>query len=152
MKPERRFSGLLGALGALLGALPTALLAWLLMGRGIFTGVAGAAGFFLSLGGFRLLSGRFSGLGNAMAALLTPLAALPGLWYACAEQILRENERYGCTMSEAMELVPTVAFDPINRGQLLWYAGSVVVLDLLCGLLFARYLRLGKLEKVRSKR
>ena len=146
MKRERK---LLGILGALLGVLPAAPLAWALMRGGIFTGVAGAAGFLLSVGGYRLLAGRSSGLGCALAALLTPPAALPGLWYACAELILRDNERYGCTLAEALELVPTVAFDPINRGQLLWYAGSVVVLDLLCALLFARYLRLGNLESNR---
>ena len=146
MKRERK---LLGILGALLGVLPAAPLAWALMRGGIFTGVAGAAGFLLSVGGYRLLAGRSSGLGCALAALLTPPAALPGLWYACAELILRDNERYGCTLAEALELVPTVAFDPINRGQLLWYLGGVVALDLLCALLFARYLRLGNLERNR---
>ena len=146
MKRERR---VLGCLGALLGVLPAGPLAWVLMRSGVFTGVAGAAGFLLSVGGYRLLAGRSSGLGCALAALLTPFAALPGLWYACAELILRDNERYGCTLAEALELVPTVAFDPINRGQLLWYVGSVVALDLLCAVLFARYLRLGNLESNR---
>ena len=61
MKPERR---LLGCLGALLGALAAAPLAWLMLGNGIFTGLAGAAGFLLSLGGYRLLAGRSSGLGR----------------------------------------------------------------------------------------
>ena len=145
MKPERK---LLGGIGALLGVLPAAPLAWVLMRSGVFTGIAGAAGFLLAIGGYRLLAGRCSGLGNVLAALLAPAAALPGLWYACAELILRDNERYGCTMAEALELVPTVAFDPINRGQLFWAVGGVVVLDLLCAILFARYLRLGKLEKM----
>lgn len=144
MKPERK---ILGCFGALLGALPTALLAWALLRGGVFAGIAGAAGFLLSSGGYRLLAGRSSGPGIALAALLTPPAALPGLWYACAELILRENERFGCTMDEALELVPTVAFDPINRGQLLWTVGGVIVMDLLCAVLFARYLRLRKQEK-----
>ena len=143
---QKRERKLLGCVGALLGALPAAPLAWLLTGNGVFTGVAGAAGFLLSAGCYRLLAGRSSGLGNALAAVLTPLAALPGLWFAWAEQILRENERFGCTLAEAWEMVPTVAMDPINRGKLLWDLGGVLVLDLLCALLFARYLRLGKLE------
>ena len=143
-RPERR---LLGCLGALLGALPAAPLAWLLLRSDIFTGIAGAAGFLLSLGGYCLLARRYSALGAALAAVLTPLAALPGLWYAFAEQIFLDNQRYGCTMAEALELVPMVVWDPINRGQLLWALGGLVALDLLCAILFARFLYLRRLEK-----
>lgn len=143
-QPERR---LLGCLGALLGALPAAPLAWLLLRNDIFTSIAGAAGFLLSVSGYRLLAGRSSGLGTTLAAILTPLAALPGLWYAFAEQIFLDNQRFGCTMAEALELVPTVARDPINRGQLLQVLGGLVALDLLCAILFARYLHLRQAEK-----
>ena len=144
MRQERKLPG---CLGALLGVLPAAALAWLFTGDDVFTGIAGVTSFLLILGGYRLLAGRISGFGAAVAALLAPLAALPGLWYAYAERIFQDNSSYGCTMAEAMELVPTVAFDPINRGQLLWAVGGVVALDLLCALLFARYLRLGRMER-----
>ena len=143
MRPERRIPG---CLGALLGALTTAPMAWFLLRQDLFTGAAGLAGCLCALGGYRLLAGRSSGFGAFLAAVLTPPAALPGLWYACAEQILLDNERFGCTMAEALELVPAVALDPINRSELVWAVGGVVVLDLLCVLFFARYLYLRRLE------
>ena len=103
--------------------------------------------FLLAAAGWWLGAGRSSGLGISAAALLTPAAALPGLYYGCAELILRANAQYGCTMEEALELVPTVALDPINRGQLLWAVGGVLGMDLLAAGLFARYLRLRRIEK-----
>ena len=132
---------LLSCLGALLGALLAVPLGRLLMGRGLFSGAAAVTGFLLILGGSRLLSGRLNGLGLALAALLAPLAALPGLRYAWAEAILRENERFGCTMEEALELVPTVVFDPANRASLLWDLGGLLVPTLILTLATLQYLR-----------
>lgn len=128
MRLKRR---LLGCFCALLFVLPTAPLAWQLVKGGIFTGVAGLVGCVLALGGYRLGAGKQSALGVSLAAFLTPAAALPGMYYGCAELILRDNQRYGCTMEEALEAVPVVAMDPINRPQLLWALGGLLLLDLL---------------------
>ena len=138
-KPERRK---LGCLGALLGVLPAAPLAWILTRSDLLTGLVGLAGFLLGLGGWRLLAGRSSGLGIGLSALLTPLAALPGLWLGYAELILRENERYGCTLAEALELVPTILADPGNLKSVVVDVGSIVLLDILAAILTAKYLRL----------
>lgn len=139
MKPERRK---LGCLGALLGVLPAAPLAWVLTRSGLLTGLVGLTGFLLGLGGWRLLAGRSSGLGIGLSALLTPLAALPGLYLGYAELIQRENERYGCTLAEALELVPTVLADPANLKSIVVDLGSIVLLDVISALLTAKYLRL----------
>lgn len=147
MRRERRLPG---CLGALVCSLPAAPLARLLLESGSFTGIAGLVGFLLALGGYRLLARRCSGLGVCIAALLAPLAALPGLYYGCAALILRDNARFGCTMAEALELVPVVALDPINRGELRWALGSVVFLDLLTAALTARYLALRRQEGIRQ--
>jgi hypothetical protein len=147
-KPERRK---LGCLGALLGVLPAAPLAWVLTRSGLLTGLVGLTGFLLGLGGWRLLAGRSSGLGIGLSALLTPLAALPGLYLGYAELIQRENERYGCTLAEALELVPMVALDPGNRAELLWALGGLIFMDLLCALLAARYLRLRRAEQINKR-
>ena len=144
MGSERKLPGFLGALP---GAAAAAPLAWLLLRSEFFPGLAGLAGFLLAAAGWRLGAGRSSGLGITAAALLTPATALPGLYYGCAELIHRANAQYGCTMEEALELVPTVALDPINRGQLLWAVGGVLGMDLLAAGLFARYLRLRRIEK-----
>ena len=144
MGRERRW---LGCLGAALGALPAAPLAWLLTRSDISLALAGLGGFLLSMGGYRLAAGRSSGFGICLAALFTPLAALPGLYCGYGELILRDNAHYGCTLAEALELVPVVALDPINRGMLLWDLGGLVLLDLLTAVLFARYRRLRELEK-----
>lgn len=146
MDAERRPAGKterfwLGGLCAVLCALPTALPAWLLVRENVFTGPAGLLGFLLALGGWRLGAGQFSPAGICLAALLAPAAALPGMYYGCAQLILRDNAVYGCSMEEALELVPTVALDPINRPQLLWALGGVVVLDLLTAALAAQLLR-----------
>lgn len=144
MRPERRK---LGCLGALLGALSAAPLAWALTRSGLLTGLTGLAGFLLALGGWRLLAGRSSGLGIGLSALLTPLAALPGLYFGYAELIQRENERYGCTLAEALELVPTVLADPANLKSIAVDVGSIVLVDIISALLIAKYLRLRALEK-----
>jgi hypothetical protein len=138
MKPERRF---LGLLGALLCVLPTAPLAWWLTRSDVFVGLAGLVGFLLAVGGYRVLAGHSSGFGVGVSALLTFPAALPGIWYGYAELILRENEPFGCTMQEALDLVPTVVFDPYNRFQVLWDLGSVLALDLLAAFLYVYYRR-----------
>lgn len=142
---------LLGILCAALGALTAAPLAWLLLRGGLFTGIAGLTGFCLSALGWRLGSGRSGGFGLGLAALLTPPAALPGLWYGCAELILRDNAQYGCTLQEALELVPMVALDPGNRAELLWALGGLIFMDLLCALLAARYLRLRRAEQINKR-
>ena len=142
--PERRR---LGCLGALLGALPAAPLAWVLTRSGLLTGLVGLAGFLLALGGWRLLAGRSSGLGISLAALLTPLAALPGLYLGYAELIQRENAQYGCTLAEALELVPTVLRDPANLKSILVDVGSIILVDIISAWLTAKYLRLRRLEK-----
>lgn len=128
MRPERRLPG---CLGALLFALPAAPIAWQLTRSGVFLGLAALTGLLLSAAGYRLFAGRSSGFGLALAAVFSLLAALCGLWWGYAELILRENEAFGCTMSEALALVPTVASDPGNRVQLLWDLGSLAGLDLL---------------------
>ncbi len=148
MKQERRK---LGCLGAALGVLPAAPLAWALTRSGLLTGLAGLAGFLLGLGGYRLLAGRSSGLGIGLSTLLVPLAALPGLWLGYAELIQQENERYGCTMAEALELVPTVLADSGNLKSVLVDLGSIVLLELLAAVLTAKYLRLRRLENEISK-
>ena len=143
MNRERR---IFGCFGALVCALPTAPLAWFLLQSGSFTGFAGLIGFLLALGGYRLLARRCSGLGICAAALLAPLTALPGLYYGFATLILRDIMRHGCSMADALELVPMVALAPIYRGQLRWDLGSVVFLDLLTAALTARYLVLRRRE------
>ena len=135
MKPERP---LLGFLGALLCCLPTAPLTWFLTRYGFSTAPAGVLGFLLALGGWRLLGRRCSGLGIALSALLAFLAALPGLYYSYAELILRDNAPYGCTLDEALALVPGVALDRGNRGLLLWDLGCFLLPELLAALLTAR--------------
>lgn len=144
MRNERRR---LGCLGVLIGVLPAAPLAWVLTRSGLLTGLVGLAGFLLGLGGWRLLAGRSSGLGIGLSALLTPPAALPGLYLGYAELIQQENARYGCTMAEALELVPTVLRDPANLKSILVDVGSIVVVDIAAALLTARYLHLRRLEK-----
>lgn len=149
MRLNRR---LLGCLCAVLLVLPTAPLAWLLVRSGLFTGVAGFTGCLLALGGYRLGAGRFDALGFALAALLTPAAALPGMYYGCAELILQDNLRYGCTMEEALEAVPVVALDPINRDLLLGALGGLLALDLLTAILTAVWLRLKARESAAPAR
>ncbi len=144
MKAERP---LLGFLGALLCALPAAPLTWLLVRHGLFLGLTGVLGFLLALGGYRLLGRRCSGLGYALAVPLVFLASLPGLWYGYAELVLQDNAVYGCTLAEALELVPIVSLDPANLGQLLWDLGSILLPELLTAILTARCLRLRRMEK-----
>ena len=139
MKAERP---LLGFLGALLCALPAAPLTWLLIRHGLFLGLTGVLGFLLALGGYRLLGRRCSGLGFALAVPLVFLAALPGLCYGYAELIFQDNAVYGCTMAEALELVPVSISDPANLEQLLWDLGSILLMDLLTAFLTARSLQL----------
>ena len=147
MHPERR---LLGCLTALVCVLPTAPLAWQLTRADLFTGLAGLVGFFLAFGGYWLGAGRSSGLGYILGILLPLPAALPGIWYGLAEQIFWDNERYGCTMEDALELVPTVAMDPYNRGEMLLTVGGVLLLALLAALVTARYLHLRRIEQYES--
>lgn len=144
MKAERPLPGFLGAL---ICALPAAPLTWLLVRHGLFLGLTGILGFLLALGGYRLLGRRCSGLGFTLALPLVFLAALPGLYYGYAELILQDNALYGCTMAEALELVPTVSLDPANLGQLLWDLGSILLPELLTAVLTARYLNLRRTEK-----
>lgn len=132
---------LLGCLGALLFGLLTAPLAWWLSSSQMFTGLAGVTGFLLALGGYKLLGRRLSGLAVGLSALLPPLLALPGIYYAWAEQILADNARYGCTLEEALEMVPQVAMDPFNHEALLWDLGGLAALDLVCAYCAAVYLR-----------
>lgn len=138
MKPERP---VLGCLGALLFALPAAPLTWLLARSDVYLGLVGLVGYLLSLGGYCLLGGRSSDFGRWFSVLPPLPAALPGLYYSYAELIYEENRRFGCTMREALELVPSVALDPGNRGELLWDLGGILLLDLLCALLLTKYLR-----------
>ena len=136
MKTEKP---VLGLLGAVIFVLPPAPLTWLLTRSGVFTGLAGMAGYLMSLAGYRVLGNRCGQFARWISLLLPPLAALPGLYYGYAELIYQENLLFGCTMPEALELVPTVALDPINRGQLLWDLGAIVLLELLTAFLLARY-------------
>ena len=148
---QRRARRLVGLLAALICVLPAAPLARLLTRAESFPGLAAAAGFALALGAYRLAAGRLSAAGLCAAALLTPAAVLPGLWYGWGELILRDNEPYGCTLEEALELVPVVALDPFNRVRLLWTLGGVLAMDLLCALLTARYLRLRREEEANKR-
>ena len=138
MQAERR---LLGCLGAALGALPALFAARFLFVNGLLCNLAGLVGFLPALGGWRLLAGRCSGLGVGIAALLAFLAAMPGLYLGCADLILAENARFGCTMQEALELVPTVIADPYNLPPLLLACGGILVMDLLAAWLSLLYLR-----------
>ena len=140
---ERR---LLGILGAVIGALTAAPLAWLCTTRNLSTALVGLTAFLTALGGYRLLGRRCSGFGAAVSALLPPLAALPGFYYGYGELVLRDNARFGCTLAEALELVPTVLADPYNRGRLLADLGALLLVDILAAALTAKTLSLRKAE------
>lgn len=143
---------LLGLLGALLFSLPTGFLAWWLTRERIFTGLAGITGSFLAWLGFRLLTGRQDHwLAPTVSALLPPLAALPGIWYGYGARILAQNQIYGCTPEEAMELIPLVVRDPYNRSPVLRDFSSPLVLSLLTAILLAKYAVLKK-EETKNKR
>ena len=129
-----------GLAGAVLFSLPIPLLSWQLCRWSTFTGLAGALGCFLVWLGFRLFTGgRNHWLGPAMGALLPPLAALPGLWWGYGERIMLQNQPYGCTMEEALELLPQVLADPYNRGQVLMDFLSPLLLAILTALLLSKY-------------
>ena len=105
-------------LSAILLALPACGAAWLSLTTGFPILPAGAVGFAVSILGCRFLFDRINGLiwvSFGAAAVFSWIGLLLGY----ASLILRENAAYGCTLVEALSILPQVLTSPVNRADVL---------------------------------